>query len=81
MKKREKSFKVGDVPFTAIFKKHPWRHWVFRTDENQIVYGPGNGGFAFDNFQNMKAAIQETLDGVSKGNIADFRKRMSLPKN
>lgn len=72
-------FEIGSVKFSAIRKTFPIPHWVFRTDENGVEYGPGTGGISNKSVPQMKASIQELLDRISKGDTADFRKRMSLP--
>lgn len=77
---KEVSFEVGGIQFTAIRREFPRPHWVFRTDENGIVYEAGTGGISNESVPKMQQSIQELLDRVSKGDVCDFRKRMSLPE-
>lgn len=77
---KEVSFEVGGIRFSAIRREFPRPHWVFRTDENGIVYDAGTGGISNESVPKMQQSLQELLDRISKGDVRDFRKRMSLPE-
>lgn len=75
----EKSFEVAGVKFSAIRKLAPVPHWLLRTDENGAVFEVGAGGISNESVPKMKSSVEELLTRVSKGDVADFRRRFGLP--
>lgn len=75
----EKSFEVGGVKFSALRRQAPILHWVLRIDETGEVLEPGAGGISTESVPKMQASLQELLDRISKGDVADFRRRMGIP--
>lgn len=76
----EKAFEVGGVKFTALRKTFPIQHWVMKINETGEVLDPGSGGISTKSVPKMQASVQELLDRVSKGDVADFRRRFGLPE-
>lgn len=76
----EKYFEVGSVKFAAVRTEFPRPHWCFRLEETGEVYGSGTGGISNESVPKMKSDIEVLLDRVSKGDIADFRRRFGLPE-
>lgn len=77
-KDAEKTFEVAGVKFSAIRKTTPIPHWLLRTNENGVVFESGAGGISNESVPMMKASVEELLTRVSKGDVADFRKRFGL---
>lgn len=73
-----KQFEVGGVKFSAVRFDRPIAHWRLRTDENGVIFEAGAGGISTASVPKMQASVQELLDRVSKGDVDDFRRRMSL---
>ncbi|MDT8992708.1 hypothetical protein RQP54_17685 [Curvibacter sp. APW13] len=73
-----KQFEVGGVKFSAVRFDRPIPHWRVRTDENGVVFEAGAGGISNVSVPKMQASLQELLDRVSGGDVADFRRRLSL---
>lgn len=77
-KDAEKPFEVAGVKFSAIRKLTPIPHWLLRTDDNGVVFESGAGGISNESVPKMKASVEELLTRVSKGDVADFRRRFGL---
>lgn len=77
--KIDKEFQVGGVKFEAVRTEFPRPHWLVRLVETGEVLQSGSGGISNVSVPKMHADIQDLLDRVSKGDIADFRRRFNLP--
>lgn len=75
----DKEFQVGGVKFSAVRTMFPRPHWLVRLDETGEVLHSGAGGISNVSVPKMQSDIQELLDRVSKGDVADFRRRFNLP--
>jgi hypothetical protein len=73
-----KQFEVAGVKFSAVRFDRPIPHWRLRTDENGVTFQAGAGGISNVSVPKMQASLQELLDRVSRGDVADFRRRLSL---
>jgi hypothetical protein len=58
----------------------PRPHWLVRLEETGEVLGSGTGGISNVSVPKMQEDIQILLDRISKGDVADFRRRFGLPK-
>lgn len=76
----DKEFRVGGTKFCAVRVSRPKPHWRVRVVESGEVLPPGAGGISNDSVPKMRADIQAVLDGLSRGDIADFRRRFGLPE-
>ena len=76
----DKEFQIGGTKFAAVRVTRPRLHWLVRLVETGEVFGPGTGGISNESVPKMQADIQELLDRVSKGGVADFRRRLGLPE-
>lgn len=74
-----KTFEVAGVKFAAVRTLVPRPHWCFRLEETGEVFGSGTGGISNESVPKMQADVQELFDRISKGDIADFRRRFGLP--
>lgn len=76
----EKKFEIGGIKFAAVRTESPRPHWRFRLEETSEVFGPGTGGISNASVPKMQSSIQHLFDRISKGDIADFRRRFGLPE-
>jgi hypothetical protein len=72
-------FTIGEIEFSAIRRTTPTPHWTVRINESGEDLEPGAGGISTKSVPKMMASIEELLERVSKGDVADFRKRFGLP--
>lgn len=72
------TFAIGDTLFSAVKFDSPRNHWRVRLEETGEVLNSGAGGISNISVPKMKASIQNLLDGVSNGDIANFRDRFGL---
>jgi len=72
-------FEVAGVAFTAERQLKPRPHWLLRTTENGVLFQAGSGGISNVSVPKMKADVEELLHRISRGDVADFRKRFGLP--
>jgi len=80
LRQQFRAFEVGSIQFTAIRKMHPRPHWVARIEETGEILTSGVAGISNESVPKMIGSIQELLDRVSKGDVADFRRGFGLPK-
>lgn len=74
-----KVFTIGEIEFSAIRRTTPILHWTVRINESGQDLEPGAGGISTESVPKMMASIEELLVRISKGDVADFRKRFGLP--
>ncbi len=73
------TFEVAGVAFEAVRHFRPCPHWRLRLKETGQEFEPGSGGVSNVSVPKMKTDVQELFDRVSKGDVADFRRRWGLP--
>lgn len=78
MSAASKQFEVGGVKFAAVRTEFPRPHWRLRIEETGEVYDAGTGGISGESVPKMTADVEYLLVRVSKGDVADFRRRFGL---